>query len=67
MSKELSLLRKKLDQEQQSYRDAVKAWEASQSQLRTQVEELRASEAIAETRCDLKLTFVLVQAFIADF
>lgn len=50
LSKEVSLLRKKLDQEQQSYRDAVKAWEASQSRLRTQVEELRSTEAIAEAR-----------------
>ncbi len=46
------MLRKKLDQEQQSYRDAVKAWEASQNQLRSQVEEVRAAEAAAQARFD---------------
>ena len=50
LTKELSLLRKKHDMEQESYRDSVKAWEASQNQLRSQFEELRAAEGDAQSR-----------------
>jgi hypothetical protein len=50
LTKELSLLRKKLDAEQDSYRAAVTAWESSQNQLRAQVEQLRGCDLAAQTR-----------------
>lgn len=56
LSKEISLLRKKLDGEQESYRASVKAWESSQNQMRTKLEDFRAREQEAQNRSESSLS-----------
>ncbi|TRY63999.1 hypothetical protein TCAL_07159 [Tigriopus californicus] len=44
LEKELALLRKKLDGEEENYRSAVQAWEKAQSDLRLKLDEAMANE-----------------------
>ena len=44
LEKELGLLRKKLDQDQEQFRESVKAWEASSQELREKLEAAQKAE-----------------------
>ena len=49
LSKEISLLRKKLEQEQDKYHKSVQSWESAQLELRSKVDTLREVETNAKT------------------
>ena len=52
LTKEVSLLRKKLEHEQDSYHKSVKAWESAQLELRSKVDTLKDNETKAQAQVD---------------
>ena len=61
MQNEVKLLRKKLDNEVESYKSSVQAWEASEKELRGQIEEVKATnlhsqKSLKDTLEELKFT-----------
>ena len=52
LTKEVALLKKKLENEQDSYHKSVQAWESSQLELRSKLDQLKESEASAKAQVD---------------
>ena len=52
LEKETALLRKKLETEQDSYKQAVAAWEASEKELREKLEEARVREVASKEEAE---------------
>ena len=52
LTKEVSLLRKKLETAQESYHKSVQAWEAAELDLRSKNDTLKESEAKAKSQVD---------------